>query len=952
MRPVKDQVDAVTLQNAKGAGPADLVVASQPVGRPNAPAPYDPGAELAQALSGLNPALSRFAQAKAQPNEDQIAAGMRARAMQEGNAPVAMTPEQDPWWQQGYMKMHGVMMGSQDAVQMEQDFELHKNDPDFDVNKFLAERRATNLQGMSDKDALAGYLPRLQASATKIQEAYSKQVVVQARDAKDAAINTMIADNQRSLGEMTHEQAANNFQTLQDEAYAQGTPRKEFTNRYIAALVANPNASPYDFDFLKRPTRDGVVPADTDGPKGVPWSAHIEAARDAAYKRQEAELNKRLGEANAQRALWEAQVLKTDPMAISDPVTYIREQTNAGGLYAHPGSAAAAYERITKAQDEFRHNQWIDQIISNMSFAPEAMTSLPEFKQRLTQEYQNGWAKVDPTNPDSIKAMIDRSMQLHEKYHMEDPALKQIADGVSAMGTVPDANGKETLSTSFRMAHSIWRELKNSDNPQLASFNENSSMFLRSFDSLVKAGTPELEAFKAAKIATSEDGRRKASFMFGPGEEAQARQQVASYLASRSPLNWNGNGFGRVDNAQDMVDSIMVHAKTLVAQGYNTKDALAEAQDKLIATSAHDGYRGMARIPPDLGKAKGEQYLALLTKEAADTYKALHNGQELEHYHVFYQTENGKPTFHVTDAIGDNIVNPRTTEQLEQQYLKANGLTPDQLAAGNAHNTLVNNRPDLGVQGQIVDLQRRAQLGELNGEQFRAGFQQIQRDQVEKRKLEAKKLEDSIRAQPQFPPPSGKAPDQRSAIPSPVGVEQSPKDISLSRTDSSPDYALTTAGEGFRNVVYRDTKGNRTIGFGYNLDARKPEQVAADLKASGVTDPARLERVIAGKEGITPDEGQRLYGRVIGSYRDKAIAAVGPDLWNTLPANKQAVLTDIAYNTGGAPSKFAGVVNALREGDFVKAATFIPKFSQRRLDLQLAMWQSPEHFKQLVRQGI
>lgn len=120
---------------------------------------------------------------------------------------------------------------------------------------------------------------------------------------------------------------------------------------------------------------------------------------------------------------------------------------------------------------------------------------------------------------------------------------------------------------------------------------------------------------------------------------------------------------------------------------------------------------------------------------------------------------------------------------------------------------------------------------------------------------------------------------------------------------------MTKQFEGYRDRIYKDTKGHNTIGYGFNID----EPGVAQLIPQSVTD---------GLRPITPQESDAVYNVLYQKAQNDAINFVGKDKFAALPPEKQAILTDLAYNLG--PNKLGGFVkfkDAVLKGDNLRAAS-------------------------------
>lgn len=117
----------------------------------------------------------------------------------------------------------------------------------------------------------------------------------------------------------------------------------------------------------------------------------------------------------------------------------------------------------------------------------------------------------------------------------------------------------------------------------------------------------------------------------------------------------------------------------------------------------------------------------------------------------------------------------------------------------------------------------------------------------------------------------------------------------------------TKKEEGFQAHPYIDTKGNKTIGYGFKMDA-----VGKHLP----------ELVQEGKRPLTKDEADKLYTKLYANARNSAQSFAG-DAWHTLNGQQQKALSDMSYNMGGKLSGFKKLRQALEDGDFHTASNEI-----------------------------
>ena len=131
---------------------------------------------------------------------------------------------------------------------------------------------------------------------------------------------------------------------------------------------------------------------------------------------------------------------------------------------------------------------------------------------------------------------------------------------------------------------------------------------------------------------------------------------------------------------------------------------------------------------------------------------------------------------------------------------------------------------------------------------------------------------------------------------------------------SLPQLVAKTIGlnEGIRKDVYKDTKGNKTIGVCFNLEDTS-NQVALD--ALGLN----RDELKAGTRSLTDREVNELY-KYSSMRAVKDAIAFDPNL-QSRPANVQTAIIDMSFNLGlNKLKKFEKMKEALDANDYNKAA--------------------------------
>jgi len=122
------------------------------------------------------------------------------------------------------------------------------------------------------------------------------------------------------------------------------------------------------------------------------------------------------------------------------------------------------------------------------------------------------------------------------------------------------------------------------------------------------------------------------------------------------------------------------------------------------------------------------------------------------------------------------------------------------------------------------------------------------------------------------------------------------------------EKAKTKQFEGFSPIIYKDTKGKKTIGYGFNID----DPYMASLIPKDV---------LSGKRPLTKEEADRIFDKRYEIAQKDASKFIGEDKVNKLPAPVRATITDMSYNLGSSKlSEFKKFKSAIREGDTQKAA--------------------------------
>ena len=123
------------------------------------------------------------------------------------------------------------------------------------------------------------------------------------------------------------------------------------------------------------------------------------------------------------------------------------------------------------------------------------------------------------------------------------------------------------------------------------------------------------------------------------------------------------------------------------------------------------------------------------------------------------------------------------------------------------------------------------------------------------------------------------------------------------------DESMIKQAEGFRSKVYKDTKGIKTICYGYNLERGNAR---SDIQKVG----ANYDQVMSGAQSLSQSQCTKLLQSELNKARSAARGIFG-----TLKCScAQAVATDMTYNLGsGGISAFHNFIAAMKAGDWTRA---------------------------------
>lgn len=126
-------------------------------------------------------------------------------------------------------------------------------------------------------------------------------------------------------------------------------------------------------------------------------------------------------------------------------------------------------------------------------------------------------------------------------------------------------------------------------------------------------------------------------------------------------------------------------------------------------------------------------------------------------------------------------------------------------------------------------------------------------------------------------------------------------------------YATLTRHEGKKDLAYNDSRGNRTIGIGFNLERTTAKQSLENLGLN-------YSNVYAGKQALSETQINTLLEEDVNKATEDARKYIGKD-FDDIPAQAKEVVINMSYNLGLTRlSKFKKLRLALLKKDYASAA--------------------------------
>ena len=112
---------------------------------------------------------------------------------------------------------------------------------------------------------------------------------------------------------------------------------------------------------------------------------------------------------------------------------------------------------------------------------------------------------------------------------------------------------------------------------------------------------------------------------------------------------------------------------------------------------------------------------------------------------------------------------------------------------------------------------------------------------------------------------------------------------------------MTKQFEGWRPSIYKDTTGNKTIGYGLKLASAKKYLP---------------KEVVSGARELSKEEAEPIFNIMYNEAKDRALQYATPEIFSQLSPVQQNILIDMSYNLGNNLFDFKQMQKALLQKDF------------------------------------
>lgn len=809
----------------------------------------------------------------------------------------------------------GRLLVDREAVRASQDWvasynEASKN-PDFDPEAFIKEQRARTLGGLTDPDLIGRMGGKVLALENQIRGEAEKRRI---QKLEETATSGMLAAVEESIRpDMSPQELGAAMSSLGDAFSGLGRPRKETAAMVLGRLKwlsdkVGGNPALFDvFEQVDPKTKQSFLTLNPE------LAGAVLAAREHA-----SQLSKRtLQESSMKDRLQTLATFEDRVMSAPESITLadITENMGPGKAFGDANAAASFYHRVKVEQGKRAADAGLAAAVDagTLGFYDPA-----DQKKALNARYGGGmqqmWAAAASGDTAAATEMAKVLLQAHGSSGASvtlDSVEKLIQAHTSNLPT-----GEPTAG--FKTAAALYQALSGAPAMREKYFKGDVETMMRTYAQATAGATdPDTgNAYQAALRSVSPESKAR--------QEAFAKTEDFKKLVKDAHKEVVGTGwFTSIKNNTDVEVQAGAAIRDYMATTPGaTKEGAKEFAKRWVANNyVIDETSGIAiKVPEGKADDLSKEAISAYTKQVSERFR-LGDRNDGE-WSVMLIPDGNNGTFRTVlarDGHPERTVDTVRIDALRDAQRASKFLSKDEAQL-------------------IRNLEDKARAGTLDPAEVEAGW-----NTVAKAKMLRGISPEAVRTIEQMQLKTVKAnldgiPRLDLGTPDMGGVNLNLKrgttvdnkltaDIALKLANSpvaaggSPAAGLAASliavGEG---VVLKATpdpnpKAGKNIGMGYNLNANA-KTVRADLAKAGVS-PDRIEGVIEGTYQLTPEQAMRLTMVTIPRYeklaRDVA-EKTAPGLWSRMPQHQQAVMIDVAWQTGN-PDQFRKAWAAAASGD-------------------------------------
>lgn len=920
------------------------------------PAPDADLTGLLRGLSELNPALQKYEETQwniSQQEQDlknregaekgpAFAQGVESPREALTGAPIPgleNVPEAvNPAFHRGMMDALAQRQAIQNKTDALTAYAEQKDAPDFNLDAFIRDRRASSMAGLKD--------PRVQTIIGQHASEWEAQVrqdhahVLQTRR-EEVRTSTLMALTGDAF---TANMDANAMGVASDNIQARGkelgfTSKEvaQYTFMQLSHLSQKAGGAPEVFDVFDRKDAEGFTLLE----RNPQLAASVDAARHQATQLRDKAIMQGAEEANAKvLARYESDI---DAAPESVTMDRLLGDLSKYGAFQSPGQVASYWGR---AQDAMRRKQATGLAMADAD-AQRLWIHDPKMQGQVLDQKAAPLVRAlaeatSAGKPEAVAEVGSKIMQLHSRTGATVP-VDQLQRYTKTL--VTNLQNPEGASPQFQAAAALFRSMSGNTQYRDMYFDEKTTPILDTYNHAIAGGSDAKSAYQAAyQNSTPQAADFKASPEFQKLIDRDVKKYVEgsswlpTWLGGRGrpgdngavpawiPFMFGGKGLPG-DNRALSMDAVSEIKKFRGQFPFATEGQLEmhlrswSEKNWVLDTTTNSAVK----VPPGLGGPAAREALSAYSKAKAEQLNL--GGRSDAKWSVQYLPQGSEGIYSVvafngssTQSVGTvNLQDLLATERAKKV------LSPEELAQlAGVRQALQRGEQPLVPEALLAKAELTKAFTETEGTALRDASQ---RQFVER-----------LRSHPVFsfgapsfsnlqfiPGKEGKVDNQLTARVASeflgngaiLGGGAGSTKFLQSRTTTGLAAALTTMGEGVMLTAYDDpAKGaGKNIGMGYNLEANKAT-VDADLKAAGV-DPSLVQAVKEGRASLTPDQAKRLLLVALPRYESQVrevANGTSSGLWDRMTVSQRAAMIDVAYQVGST-DKFKKAWAALAKGD-------------------------------------